>query len=145
MKDVAFYDSFKTGEMLSRLGSDTQAVQDGLTTNVAMFVKSACIAVGCVFILCTYSVPIGFITLAIVMPQIIATRISAAYLDAFSVRVQKATGIMTNVGAESLSNIRTVKAHGDEEMTGLRFALENQNCFTYGRVKGYFWSIYFVA
>ena len=73
--------------MLSRLGSDTQAVQDGLTTNVAMFFKSACISIGCVFILCTYSVPIGFITLAIVMPQIIATRISAAYLDAFSVRV----------------------------------------------------------
>ena len=73
--------------MLSRLGSDTQAVQDGLTTNVAMFVKSAVISVGCVFILATYSVPIAFITLAIVMPQIIATRISAAYLDAFSVRV----------------------------------------------------------
>ena len=52
---------------------------------------------------------------------------------------------MTNVGTEALSNIKTVKAHGDEEMTGLRFALENQNCFTYGRVKGYFWSIYFVA
>ena len=28
-KDVAFYDNFRTGEMLSRLGSDTQAVQDG--------------------------------------------------------------------------------------------------------------------
>ena len=32
---------------------------------------------------------------------------------------------MTNVGTESLSNIKTVKAHGDEEMSGLRFALEN--------------------
>ena len=122
---MAFYDSFKTGDMLSRLGSDTQVVQDGLTTNVAMLVKSACVAVGCIVILCMYNMIIGFITLAIVLPQIIATRVSATYLNAFSVRVQKVKGIMTNVGTESLSNIRTVKAHGDEEMSGLRFALEN--------------------
>ena len=67
-KDMAFYDSFKTGDMLSRLGSDTQVVQDGLTTNVAMLVKAACIAVGCIAILCMYNIIIGLTTLAIVLP-----------------------------------------------------------------------------
>ena len=67
-KDVAFYDNFRTGEMLSRLGSDTQAVQDGLTTNFAVFLKTCCIVIGVLTILCTYNVKIGFITVAFIVP-----------------------------------------------------------------------------
>merc|ERR1712223_1692829 len=53
-KDVNFYDNIRTGDLLSRLGSDTQIVQDGLTTNVSMFVRSVCILLGTVVILFTY-------------------------------------------------------------------------------------------
>ena len=63
----------------------------------------------------------------------------------FSVRVQKAVGIMTNVGTETFHHITTVKAYGYEEIAGLKFAIENQNCFLYGRVKGYFWCCYFMS
>ena len=34
-KDVEFYDSNRTGELISRISSDTQVVQEGLTTSVA--------------------------------------------------------------------------------------------------------------
>lgn len=52
---------------------------------------------------------------------------------------------MSNIGAESLSNIRTVKAFADEEMTSLKFALANQHVFEYGRTKGYFWALFFLS
>lgn len=55
-KDVAFYDNFRTGDMLSRLNSDTQVVQDGLSTNVMMAVKSLCIVAVVFGILFTYHV-----------------------------------------------------------------------------------------
>ena len=67
-KDVAFYDNFRTGEMLSRLGSDTQAVQDGLTMNFAVFLKTIVIVIGVVTVLCTYSVKIGFLTITFILP-----------------------------------------------------------------------------
>ena len=91
-KDVNFYDNNKTGEMLSRLGSDTQVVQDGLTTNVAMFVKSICICIGCIVLTTTYNAWLLPIVLVGVAPQIIVHRWSAHYLHLFFVRLQKEKG-----------------------------------------------------
>lgn len=52
---------------------------------------------------------------------------------------------MSNIGTESISNIRTVKAFADEEMTVLRFATASQEVFEYGRAKGYLWALYFLS
>ena len=120
-KDVTFFDNFRTGDMLSRLGSDTQVVQDGLTTSVAMFIKALAVVVGTCVILFTYEWRLAIIIIVVILPQIIASRISAAYLNAFAVKYQKAKAEMSNIGAESISNIRTLKAFSDEEMTSLRF------------------------
>jgi len=34
-KDVNFFDNIRTGSLLSRIGSDTNVVQNGMTTNVS--------------------------------------------------------------------------------------------------------------
>lgn len=39
-KDVEFFDNRKTGDLLSRLGSDIAVIQEGLSTNVSMFLRS---------------------------------------------------------------------------------------------------------
>jgi len=39
-KDVAFFDENKTGEMLSRISSDSSVIQDGLSTNISMMLRS---------------------------------------------------------------------------------------------------------
>ena len=124
-KDVSFYDNFRTGDMLSRLNSDTQVVQDGLSTNVMMAVKSTCIVLGVFGIMMTYNVKITFIVMVIILPQILITRISANFLDSFAVTYQKHKAELSNLGTESLSNIRTVKAFANEEENSLRFAIQN--------------------
>ena len=50
---------------------------------------------------------------------------------------------MSSIGRESFSEIRTVKAFANEEMTFLRFATINQSVFEVGRARGYYWAIYF--
>lgn len=67
-KDVNFFDNFRTGDMLSRLGSDTQVVQDGLTTSVSMFFKAAVVAVGSIVILFTYNWLLAIIILVVIAP-----------------------------------------------------------------------------
>jgi len=47
-KDVEFFDSRKTGDLLSRMGSDISVIQDGLSTNVSMFIRS------CIFIVVAF-------------------------------------------------------------------------------------------
>ena len=72
--------------MLSRLGSDTQIVQDGLSSNVAMFFKATTIWVGTIIILFTYDWRLGLIILAVVAPQILAQRLSFYFLKSFTTR-----------------------------------------------------------
>ncbi len=54
-KDTSFFDDRKIGDILSRLTSDTQIVQMGLTTNVAMFLKSLFVMVAVYVILFIYN------------------------------------------------------------------------------------------
>lgn len=120
-------------------------MQDGLTTSVSMFVKSACIILGTMAILFTYNAWVALIVIGIIIPQFLVTRISAKYLDNFAVTYQKAKGVMSNIATESLSNVRTVKCFADEEMTSVKFAIQSQKVFEYGRARGYFWAIYFIG
>jgi ABC-type bacteriocin/lantibiotic exporter with double-glycine peptidase domain len=39
-KDIGWYDSQKTGDILSRISNDTSMIQDGLSTNISMFFRS---------------------------------------------------------------------------------------------------------
>jgi len=39
-KDIAFFDERRTGELISRLNSDIQVVQDSLSTNFSMFARA---------------------------------------------------------------------------------------------------------
>lgn len=120
-KDVSFFDDMRTGDILSRLASDTQVVQDGLTTNVAMFVKALSIMVGSLVILFLIDWRIGLITVLILVPQLISTRLSGHLLNAFSEKYQSAKALMSNIATENLQNIRTVKAFADEDMCSTKF------------------------
>ena len=144
-KDVNFYDNIRTGDLLSRLGSDTQIVQDGLTTNVSMFVRSLCILLGTVVILFTYDAVVAVIIIGCILPSVVSSRLTAGMLNTFSVSYQKSKGEMSNIATESISNIRTVKAFADEEDSALRFAIASQEVFEYGRSKGYFWALFFLS
>ena len=111
--------------MLSRLNSDTQVVQDGLSTNVMMAVKSICICVVVFGIMFTFHVTLTFIVMALIIPQVLITRVSANFLDKFAITYQNTKAELSNMGTESLGNIRTVKAFANEEVDSLRFALQN--------------------
>lgn len=80
-----------------------------------MAVKSTCICLVVFGILFTYHVALTWIILVIILPQILVTRISATFLDSFAVTYQKQKAELSNIGTESLSNIRTVKAFANEE------------------------------
>jgi len=61
------------------------------------------------------------IVIAVLIPQVLVSRITANYLSTFAVTYQKTKSEMSNIGTEALSNIRTVKAFADEEMCSLKF------------------------
>ena len=54
-QDIEFYDENRTGELLSRISSDTQIVQEGLTTSVAQAVKEFSKIIVVIIIIAFYS------------------------------------------------------------------------------------------
>ena len=86
-----------------------------------MFVKAVCIVIGCIVIVASYNGWLALIVVVAVMPQILVTRWSAVYLMRFYTVYQKSKGEMSHIGKESISDIRTVKAFANEELTILKF------------------------
>ena len=110
-----------------------------------MSIKALAVCVGTIVILFTYDWRLALIIVAVVIPQILAQRVSSHYLKAFTTRYQKVKSEMSNFGAEQITNIRNVKAFADEDMASLRFALKNQEVFQYGRAQSYIRCLFFLS
>ena len=87
-KDVAFFDETKTGEILSRISSDTSVIQDGLSTNISMFLRCFIFIVVTLVILCLISWKLTLITLAGIFPILIVGKVYGIYTKKIAKDVQ---------------------------------------------------------
>ena len=72
-KDVSFYDEHKTGDLVSRLNSDIQVIQDSLSTNISMFITNSMSIVVTLIILFSISpILMGAPFVAVIVIMIVA-------------------------------------------------------------------------
>ena len=72
-KDVSFFDERKTGDLLSRINSDISVIQDGLSSNVSMFIRSVIFLIGTIGFLFFISWNLTLVTLACIAPIVVFT------------------------------------------------------------------------
>jgi len=78
-KDVEFFDETKTGDILSRISSDTSVIQDGLSTNISMAIRSI-ITIGMnIAILAYISWKLTLLTVASIIPVVILAAVNGAF------------------------------------------------------------------
>ena len=70
-KDVAFFDENKTGDLLSRLASDTTVIQDSLGTNISMGLRTLIAIVATIVILLLISSKLTGVLLACILPVVL--------------------------------------------------------------------------
>jgi len=70
-KDIAFFDERKSGDLLSRLNSDIQVIQEALTVNVSQVLKSVLFIVCVMAIMLYISAPLTGVTFAAIVPIIL--------------------------------------------------------------------------
>jgi len=123
-QDVAFFDERRTGDLrkyqfnlfvVSRLNSDIQIIQDGLSTNVSMFTRSFIFCTMVMIIMILISPPLAGITLASIIPIMCYGIFYGRYMRKLTKNQQEERAKMTTVAEESFSNIRTVKAFSNED------------------------------
>jgi ATP-binding cassette, subfamily B (MDR/TAP), member 8 len=128
-KDVAFYDENKTGELLSRLNSDIEAICNSLSNNVSIFVRSSLFIIF-VLVACLLISPIlTSITFGSVIPIICGAVCLGKIIRTLRRKKTDNNAKMSIIAQESFSNIRTVKAFSNEDSEADKFSLENQEIF----------------
>jgi ABC-type multidrug transport system fused ATPase/permease subunit len=116
------FDKRKTGELLSRLTSDTTSLQDVATTNISMFIRGltqVCISFALMFVTSWQLSTL----IMIVVPIVVA--IVAVYgriLRWLSTKYSDASGVAADVATQSLSNIRTVRSFAAEGIESHKYA-----------------------
>ncbi|HRG98994.1 MAG TPA: ABC transporter transmembrane domain-containing protein [Polyangiaceae bacterium] len=121
-QELAFFDGRSTGELTSRLASDTTILQNTVSVNVSMALRSIATMIGGVGALVWTSPRLAAVMLAIVPPVAIGAVAYGRRVRAVSREVQDALATSTQVAEESISGLRTVRSFAAEELEARRYA-----------------------
>lgn len=143
-KDIAFFDERRTGDLLSRLNSDVQVIQDSLSTNVSMFVRGVIFILAVLTILMFISPILTATTFGAIVPVCCFGIIYGRMIRTIQRTIQEEKAQMTTCAEESFSNIRTVKAFSNEKQETDKFEDKNILVYEFG-VKKAIWGGWFGA
>lgn len=113
-QETAFFDRTRTGELINRLSADTILVGKAVTDNVSDGLRAVAQSVAGVSMMFYVSPKLASIVLGIVPPVAIAIVMYGRYLRNITKQTQDCLAKSTEVAEERISNIRTVKAFGQE-------------------------------
>ncbi|MCB9762931.1 MAG: ATP-binding cassette domain-containing protein [Alphaproteobacteria bacterium] len=120
-QEIAFFDERRTGELTSRLASDTAVLQNTVTVNISMLLRFLIMSVGAVGFLFYTSWRLTLLTLTIVPVVAIGAGLFGKLLRNISRDVQDALARSTEVAEETIAGIRTVRAFAREAQEQARY------------------------
>ncbi|MDA0195178.1 MAG: ABC transporter transmembrane domain-containing protein [Bacteroidetes bacterium] len=111
---LSFYDSRRTGELMSRITSDVSMLQDTMSTTLAELIRQfATLAIGIVFIF--YSTPeLSIFMLATFPAVVVITMFFGKFIRKLSKKTQDELASANVIVEETLQSIQTVKAFTSE-------------------------------
>ncbi|KAG1294344.1 hypothetical protein G6F66_005299 [Rhizopus arrhizus] len=128
-QDMSFFDKNRTGELISRLSTDTAIVGKSLTNNVSDGLRALATATVGSSMMLVISPKLTGIMMLIVPPVAAFAIVYGRYVKTLSRKTQTALGEITKVAEERLSNIRTVQAFAKEDIEEKRYALKVMDMF----------------
>lgn len=131
-KPVAFFDSIRTGDLVSRIASDAQLIQDAVSLRLSILIRySFQVMVGLILM----AVLSWKLTCAIVLTLPLLVGISIVLgkkLKHYSKEVQRTLGHATTVAEETFSGIKIVKVFGKEPAEKKRFNTAAEEVRSFG-------------
>jgi ATP-binding cassette subfamily B protein len=120
-QELAFFDARRTGELTSRLSSDTAVLQNAVSVNVSMALRSLAQAVGGVAFLVYTSPRLTAVMLAVVPAVALGAVTYGRRVRRLARDVQDALAGAGEVAEESIAGIRTVRAFVAEPEEAKRY------------------------
>jgi ABC transporter fused permease/ATP-binding protein len=120
-QEVAFFDERRTGELTSRLASDTATVQSAVSANVSLALRHLASMLGAIGFLLFTSPRLTLLMLAVVPPVAVGGVAYGRRVRRLAREVQDALAAAGEVAEETISGIRTVRAFDAEEREVARY------------------------
>ncbi len=114
-QEIGFFDSQKTGDLTSRLASDTAVIQTAVSSNISMGLRSLSLAAGTVVMLFLTSKVLTLLMLAVVPPVALGAVMYGRRVRKLAKDTQDALAEASAVAEESLSGMRTVRSFDAEK------------------------------
>ncbi len=121
-QEVGFFDHTRTGELLNRLSSDTTVLQNTVSVNISMALRSLASAIGGVGLLLYTSPKLTLLMLFIVPPVALGAVFFGRKIRKLSRDAQDTLAKASEIAEETISGIRTVRAFAREEREVSRYA-----------------------
>lgn len=125
-QELALFDKRKTGELLSRLNSDTVSLQDTATSNVSMFIRGLAELTISAVLMFHISWRLTLLVFGVVPVVVITIRLYGRQVRKLATKYTDALGDSLDTAHEAISNIRTLRS----------FAGETLELFKYSRAIG---------
>ena len=117
----AWHDNARTGELISRAGTDVGRLQDLLFVCLLFGVDVAAGLIGTLSLICITSPRLGLMTLLALVPTVATMAWFAAQLQPRWRRVHERHGAMSTVIQENIAGVRVVKAFARESAEITKF------------------------
>ena len=134
-QDIAFFDERKTGELTSRLASDTTVLQNAVSVNISMGLRFVATIVGGIGFLFYTSTQLTALMLAVVPPIALGAVAYGRRVRKLSRDVQDALAGASEVAEEALAGIRTVRVFTAEPHEVSRYGAAVQRSFQIARAR----------
>lgn len=115
-KDVEFYDSRKTGDLISRLEADTTVVEGGLSNHFSSLVYNSVYCLATIIILFAKNWAMALFLIGIMCPFLCTGPVYGRYMKEIYKEVSNTKAKSSDYAEEALSNVRNIKAHATEEL-----------------------------
>ncbi|KAG5437864.1 hypothetical protein PCANB_000579 [Pneumocystis canis] len=112
-QDVEFFNVNPSGDLISRLSSDTAIVAKSLIQNFSDGLKSLITTTAGLTMMTWISIKLTSIMMLIIPPIVVGSAFYGRYIKALSKKIQKTLGDLTKI-SEDLGNIYTIKAFTGE-------------------------------
>jgi ATP-binding cassette subfamily B protein len=129
-QEIAFFDERRTGELTSRLSSDTTMLRNAVTVDLTLIVREVVLAAGGIALLFWSEPRLTLLMLAIVPPGAVLAVYMSRRIARLSRDVQDALGDAGSVAQETIAGIRTVRAFTGEASALASYGRAVQRSFT---------------
>ncbi|MBL8955760.1 MAG: ATP-binding cassette domain-containing protein [Myxococcaceae bacterium] len=128
-QEIGFFDGQKTGDLVSRLASDTAVLQTSVSANISMGLRSLTVAAGTLVMLFFTSKVLTGLMLAVVPPVALGAVAYGRRVRKLAKETQDALAKASAVAEESLSGIRTVRSFDAEKKEAEKYAAAVEESF----------------